>query len=194
MDVKPLILIIERDDEFVATVRASFEADGYTVLSAAERKQTLSLFYRTHPNFVFLGLGSPPNEGWELLKRLRELSDVPIILFLESHQAAEATHGFALGADACLMKPFELARLKDRVDVLQRRQLAILKAVTKGTGSLVTPLQCLRLNQVLQIDAALCELGTTGELRLIKQRGYLRAIEKVADESRAAEQTTQPIV
>jgi DNA-binding response OmpR family regulator len=191
MDVKPLILIIERNLEFVAAVRVCFEDDGYEVLHATERKQTLSLFYRAHPNFVFLGLSDQPDEGWELLKRVRELSDVPIILFLENHQAHEAGKGFELGADACMMKPFDLAKLKDRVDVLQRRQFAILKAVTKGTASLLTPLQCLRLNQVMQIDAALCELGAAGELRLIKRRGHLRAIEKVAGDRMAAEPVLQ---
>jgi two-component system KDP operon response regulator KdpE len=98
-----------------------FQPQGFIVYEALDGKEGLKSAYELHPALVILDVMLPGLDGRDICTRLRELSDVPILMLTALSAEADMLRGFALGADDYLKKPFSKAELEARVRALLRR-------------------------------------------------------------------------
>ena len=87
----------------------------FNVLTAPNGAEALRVAFREHPDLVILDVMMPGMDGWEVCSRLREMSDVPIILLTAKSTEADKLRGFKLGVDDYVTKPFSFAELTARI-------------------------------------------------------------------------------
>jgi DNA-binding response OmpR family regulator len=115
------ILLVDDDDTLPQLVRVALEQEGFEVLTATDGVEGLRIAYRHHPDLVILDIMMPRVDGWKTCERLREMSDVPIIMLTAKTTEADVLRGLSLGADDYVMKPFSIAELVARVQACLRR-------------------------------------------------------------------------
>jgi DNA-binding response OmpR family regulator len=115
------ILVIEDNADICRAIRAVLEAGGLDVLTAADGRAGLHAFHASRPALVVLDIGLPILDGWEVLDRIRDLSEVPVLMLTSHNQEAEKVRGLRGGADDYVTKPFGNAELLARVEALLRR-------------------------------------------------------------------------
>lgn len=114
------ILIVDDDEAVREVLRQSLERQ-YEVVEASTGRLALRAFYEQRPDVVVLDVGLPELTGWEVLRRLRELADVPVIMLTGRDSDADVIRGLHEGADDYVTKPFSPRRLLARVEALLRR-------------------------------------------------------------------------
>ena len=117
----PRILLIEDDAPFAEALRYYLTAQGYEVKRAADGQEGLRACYAWQPQLVILDVTLPKVDGWTVCERLRDLSDVPIVILTARGQEADRVRGLELGADDYLTKPCSLRELAARIEGLLRR-------------------------------------------------------------------------
>jgi DNA-binding response OmpR family regulator len=115
------VLCIEDEEDIALAIRMVLRRAGFDVVCAADGKEGLRAFHAERPDVVLLDIGLPTMDGREVLERIRDLSDVPVIILTAHGQESDKVHGLALGADDYLTKPFGNAELVARVQALLRR-------------------------------------------------------------------------
>jgi two-component system KDP operon response regulator KdpE len=115
------ILVIDDDVTLLKVLKASLEKDGFVVSVAADGTEGLRLTYAHHPDLVILDIMMPQMDGWEVCARLREMTDVPILMLTALGSDSDAVKGLRLGADDYLRKPFSGDELTARVEAILRR-------------------------------------------------------------------------
>jgi two-component system KDP operon response regulator KdpE len=115
------ILVIEDDGVLTRLLIAQLTHIGYEVVTAACGQEGLRLAYQQNPDLVVLDVMMPGMDGWETCRRLRELSDVPIIMLTAKGEEEDVIHGLELGADDYLRKPCSLHELELRIGAVLRR-------------------------------------------------------------------------
>jgi DNA-binding response OmpR family regulator len=120
--VSDRVLVIEDDPDIALGVRTVLGRSGFEVTTAAEGREGLRLFHSERPDIVVLDVGLPEMDGWTVLERIRELSEVPVLMLTSYGQEADKVRGLRGGADDYLTKPFGNAEFTARVQVLLRRQ------------------------------------------------------------------------
>jgi two-component system KDP operon response regulator KdpE len=120
MDEK--ILIVDDEPRVVRLVAEVLRVMGYQVVSASNGEQALELFVLEQPVLVLLDiLLARSMDGYEVCRRLREFSDVPVIMLTAKAQESDMLQGFDVGADDYLTKPFSAKELIARVKAVLRR-------------------------------------------------------------------------
>ena len=117
-------LVIEDEPDIACAIRAVLESGGLEVLTAADGRSGLRSFHAGRPAVVLLDIGLPVLDGWAVLDRIRELSDVPVLILTSHSLEAEKVRGLRAGADDFVTKPFSNAELLARVQGLLRRARA----------------------------------------------------------------------
>jgi DNA-binding response OmpR family regulator len=115
------LLVVEDDPDLRATVRQLLVREGHEVREAPDGRTALRDAYAGRPDLVVLDVGLPELDGWQVLERLRELSDVPVLMLTGHTDEAARVRGLRAGADDYLGKPFPNAELLARVEALLRR-------------------------------------------------------------------------
>lgn len=115
------LLVIEDDLTLNQLLTRNLERKGFEVLSATHGKQGLRMAYQNHPDLVILDVMMPEIDGWQVCERLREVSDVPIVLLTAKVSQDDVLRGLQLGADDYLKKPFNLGELELRIKAILRR-------------------------------------------------------------------------
>jgi len=115
------ILVIDDEETVVELVRLLLEHKGYEVVKAFRAEDGLRKAYRTHPDLILLDIMMPDMDGWEVCRRLRELSDVPIIFLTARTDVKEIVKGLELGADDYILKPYDNDELVARIRAHLRR-------------------------------------------------------------------------
>jgi DNA-binding response OmpR family regulator len=115
------ILVIDDDDDIRGLVRALLERAGHQVSDAADGHAGLRELYAGSPDLVILDVAMPGLDGWATLERIRELTDVPVLMLSARDAEMERVRGLMGGADDYVVKPFGRQELVARVDVLLRR-------------------------------------------------------------------------
>jgi DNA-binding response OmpR family regulator len=115
------ILVVDDDDDIRALVGELLERAGHVVIKAPDGESALKLFYSQQPDLVVLDVSMPGLDGWEVLKRIRELSDVPVLMLTARAEELEKVRGLRAGADDYVTKPFGRQELLARVDATLRR-------------------------------------------------------------------------
>lgn len=115
------ILVIDDDEQIRQLVRSLMEQEGARVITAAEGESALREFYRHQPDLVIVDMMMPLMSGWEVCRRIRELSDVPLMMLTAVQGDQETVRALTLGCDDYVTKPFCPSVLVARVRVLLRR-------------------------------------------------------------------------
>ncbi len=115
------ILIIEDEPAIVELVQLYLEKEGYETLTANDGIEGLVMVKRAHPDLVILDLMLPELDGWEVCKRLRSDTDIPIIMLTARSDDVDKIVGLELGADDYVAKPFNPRELVARVKAVLRR-------------------------------------------------------------------------
>src|SRR3954451_25404844 len=100
------VLIVEDDDDLRDLVRTVVEREGMATIEAADGREGLRQFYEHRPQLVILDIGLPELDGWQVLERVRELGNAPVlILFVLSDYLIKFT-ALSEGPDVYVTKPF----------------------------------------------------------------------------------------
>lgn len=119
------VLIIDDDATLVGLLSQSLGKAGYRVLAASNGIDGLQMLYKSNVDLVILDVMMPRMDGWETCTRIRDISDVPVIMLTAKDEEADALKGFQCGADDYVTKPFSFAELTARVKaVIQRTSKA----------------------------------------------------------------------
>jgi DNA-binding response OmpR family regulator len=122
--VKGRVLVIEDDQDISLGIRTVLTRNGFEVASSADGKQGLRAFHAARPDLVVLDIGLPSLDGWAVLERIRDLSDVPVLILTAHGHETDKVRGLHGGADDYLTKPFGNRELAARVEALLRRPRA----------------------------------------------------------------------
>ena len=118
------VLCIEDDQDIALAIGLVLRRAGFDVVGAADGKDGLRAFHTERPDVVLLDIGLPTLDGWAVLERIRDLSDVPVLMLTAHGMEADKVRGLHAGADDYLTKPFGNAELVARVQALLRRTRA----------------------------------------------------------------------
>ena len=134
----PAIILIAEDEVSIADLaRLYLTKEGYRVNVARDGQEALESARRLPPDLVVLDLMLPRVDGWEVCRRLRKESNVPVIMLTARDDDVDKIVGLELGADDYLTKPFNPRELVARVKaVLRRAQAAPDQDVTIDTGDI----------------------------------------------------------
>jgi two-component system KDP operon response regulator KdpE len=121
MPAKATILAVDDEPRVLKLLKANLESSGYKVLTAVDGEQALWLVESELPDLVILDLMLPKIDGYEVCTRVREFSAVPIIMLTARTAQVDLIHGFEVGADDYLIKPFSVNELLVRVQAVLRR-------------------------------------------------------------------------
>jgi DNA-binding response OmpR family regulator len=115
------ILVIDDDADIRRLVRTVLERAGYEVSEAPDGREGLRALYAASPDLVILDVTMPELDGWATLERIRDLSDVPVLMLTARTEELERVRGLQSGADDYVAKPFGKQELAARVQALLRR-------------------------------------------------------------------------
>ncbi|HMD46376.1 MAG TPA: response regulator transcription factor [Acidimicrobiales bacterium] len=121
----PRILIVEDDLDIWRSLQILLERAGFAVVPAADGIEGLRRFHEERPGLVVLDVGLPGLDGWSVLERIRDVSDVPVMVLTARGLETDKARGLLSGADDYLTKPFSNAELVARVRALLRRSLPV---------------------------------------------------------------------
>jgi DNA-binding response OmpR family regulator len=113
--------VVEDDPDIAMALRLLLTRAGHEVAHAKDGRTGLKDAYTGRPELVILDIGLPGLDGWQVLERLRDVSDVPVLLLTAHGQESDKVRGLRGGADDYLTKPFTNAELVARVEALLRR-------------------------------------------------------------------------
>jgi len=116
------ILVVDDDPEIASFLRRGLTYDGYAVDTAGDGTEALTKAHESEPDLVILDIMMPGIDGIEVGKRLRQASDVPILMLTAKGTVADRVAGLDGGADDYLVKPFAFDELLARVRALLRRR------------------------------------------------------------------------
>jgi DNA-binding response OmpR family regulator len=134
MTVDPLILAVDDEAGILRLIKLELTSQGFRVVVANDGEEALRLAEQQRPDIVVLDILMPDMTGLEVMRRLRERSQVPVILLTGKDHDEDKVRGLELGADDYLVKPFNPDELSARVRAVLRRSVS----PGSGTGSTVT--------------------------------------------------------
>jgi len=115
------VLVIDDDDDIRGLVAELLQRAGLDVEQAPDGRAGLRAFHQTPADLVVLDVSMPELDGWQTLERIRDLSDVPVIMLTARGAELERVRGLQAGADDYMVKPFGRQELVARVQALLRR-------------------------------------------------------------------------
>lgn len=116
-----LVLIIDDDIRMLRMMKRVLELEGFRVLAASNGETSLKIFEKENPDLVLLDIMLPDMDGYSVCQRIREFSQVPIIMVTAKGDDKEKVEGLDLGADDYVTKPFSASELAARVRAVMRR-------------------------------------------------------------------------
>lgn len=126
------ILIVDDEPGLRELVRINLEHEGFGVVQAENGVQGLTMVQEHQPDMVIMDVMMPEMDGWEACRKLREFSQVPVLMLTAKVQSQDIVTGLDSGADDYLLKPFNMDELMARVRALLRRVPSPNRPVTAG--------------------------------------------------------------
>jgi DNA-binding response OmpR family regulator len=124
------VLVVEDEEAIQEFIVECLKPEGYSVQAVSDGQEALKAFFGWQPNLVLLDIMLPKLDGWALLERFREVSDVPVVILTALGQEREKVRGLKGGADDYLTKPIGYAELLARVEAVLRRSKAVANEVS----------------------------------------------------------------
>jgi len=115
------ILIVDDEPRYLRLLEVNLKTEGYTVVTAADGLQAIEVFSAQSVDLILLDIMMPRLDGFATCQRIREFSNVPIIMLTAKGEEQDRVKGLDLGADDYLVKPFSATELLARVRAVLRR-------------------------------------------------------------------------
>ena len=115
------ILIIDDEPQMRNLVRTFLAKDGYIVEEATDGMDALAKVYKLQPHLCIVDVMMPKMDGWELVKEMKGIRDVPVIMLTAMGESKDKLKGFDLGVDDYVVKPFDPDELMARVRTILKR-------------------------------------------------------------------------
>ncbi len=131
------ILVVDDEKLLVKGIRFNLENEGYDVITGSDGMEAVELAGSENPDLIVLDLMMPRLDGLEACGKIREFSDVPIIMLTAKADDMDKLLGFEHGADDYLTKPFNILELKARIKALLRRSKSGRRQEEKPDSKLV---------------------------------------------------------
>lgn len=119
----PVILIAEDEEDIRHLLAMHLRQEGHSILEAADGQEALELFARSPVDLILLDVMMPRLNGFQVLTRVRESSDIPVMFLTAQLEEEDKILGLGLGADDYVVKPFSLLEIASRVNAQLRRFL-----------------------------------------------------------------------
>lgn len=148
-----LILVVDDEPRMITFMRMNLELEGCRVISAANGREALEKARQDMPDVVLLDIMMPGMDGFETLRRLRQFSQVPVLILTAKDEGEDRIKGLELGADDYIGKPFNHRELVSRIRAVLRRHYAAPPA----------PQTTVKIDDRLTIDFARREVLVNGE-------------------------------
>lgn len=116
------VLVVDDNVDLLRLIELKLTQEGYSVFMAEDGFEGLRKSIEISPDIVILDIMMPEMDGWEFCERIRETSNVPILMLTAKSEDKDVIRGLKLGADEYLTKPFRLNTLSARVEALLRRR------------------------------------------------------------------------
>ncbi len=116
-----LVLIVEDDEDIARLVEALVNDRGAIAVRSSNGRDAIRAFFEQRPDLVILDVGLPVMDGWQVLGRIREVSDVPVLMLTALDNEQDKVFGLKSGADDYMVKPFGARELEARIELLLRR-------------------------------------------------------------------------
>jgi len=127
------ILIVDDDPDVVEAITLSFQIQWPEAeIVADDGRTTMAVFQRENPDVVLLDIALPENDGFDLLRKIKERSDVPVLMISARGEEMDKVKGLEMGADDYVTKPFGSRELSARIRAVMRRAQAL--PPTSGGG------------------------------------------------------------
>jgi len=115
------ILVVDDEKRMVGFIRLNLEQDGFEVIEAFNGSEALERLRDSLPDLILLDVMMPDIDGFEVLRMIREISQVPVIMLTAKSEEDDKVKGLELGADDYVTKPFSPRELVSRVKAVLRR-------------------------------------------------------------------------
>ncbi len=159
------ILVVDDEERMVRFIRLNLEHDGFIVTDAFNGKEALNRLRDATPDLILLDVMLPDLGGFDVLKMIREISNVPVIMLTAKGEEDDRVHGLELGADDYVTKPFSPRELVSRVKAVLRRT----ESATGGVHGLIEVDERLKIDfdrHEIWLEAKIVKLRPT-EYRLL---------------------------
>ncbi len=133
--IKNTILVVDDDVKLRSTISDYLSESGFEVFSASDGAEAINIFEKEKDviDLVLLDIMMPKIDGYDVLKIIRQSSDVPVIMLSAREHEKDQLKGYELGADNYITKPFLLSVLKENIKVcIQRANKSSKKLITRG--------------------------------------------------------------
>lgn len=114
-------LVVEDDGNIAELLRLYLEKDGFEVRIASDGGNGVRLALGENPDIILLDIMLPVLDGWQVCRKVRESSRVPIIMLTAKGETFDKVNGLEIGADDYIVKPFEVKELLARIHAVMRR-------------------------------------------------------------------------
>lgn len=121
----PTIALVDDDENILTSLKIFFEQEGYAVRTYTDGASALTALAETPPDVAILDIKMPRMDGIEVLRRLRQSSNVPVIFLTSKDDETDEAIGLSVGADDYIKKPFSQRLLNERVKALLRRTRSV---------------------------------------------------------------------
>ena len=156
------ILVVDDEERMVRFIRLNLEHDGFQVTEAHNGSQAINQVRSSLPDLVLLDVMLPDIDGFEVLRIIREVSNVPVIMLTAKGEEDDRIRGLELGADDYITKPFSTRELVSRVRAVLRR--------TESVGS--SPHGIIEVDDRLKLDFDRREIWVDGKLVQLRPTEY----------------------
>ncbi len=124
MDTNNVILVVDDDTNILAIIEMYLKKEGYSVATCTRGDEAIEKYRSIKPSLVLLDVMLPGMDGWTVLEKLREESNIPVIMLTAKGDTLDRIQGLELGADDYIPKPFETKELLARIRAVLRRSVA----------------------------------------------------------------------
>jgi two-component system response regulator ChvI len=142
----PTIALVDDDRNILTSVSIALEAEGYRIMTYTDGASALDGFKTSPPDLAILDIKMPRMDGMEMLRRLRQKSDMPVIFLTSKDEEIDELFGLKMGADDFIKKPFSQRLLVERVKAVMRRITAKEGTSTKEADAKVLERGLLRMD------------------------------------------------
>src|SRR5256886_11998867 len=142
----PTIALVDDDRNILTSVSIALEAEVYRIMTYSDGAAALDGFKTSSPDLAILDIKMPRIAGMEMLRRLRQKSDMPVIFLTSKEEEIDELFGLKMGADDFIRKPFSQRLLTERVKVVLRRSSPKDGSLTKEADSKVLERGQLRMD------------------------------------------------
>lgn len=156
------ILVVDDEERMLRFIRLNLEHDGFQVIEAIKGHEALDKMRTDMPDMILLDVMLPDLDGFEVLKMVREISNIPVIMLTAKGEEDDRVRGLELGADDYVTKPFSPRELVSRVK-------AVLRRVEMEGAEEVDVIQ---VDDRLKIDFNRREIWVDGELVKLRPTEY----------------------